>query len=69
MKFYEHNNRSIIKTVTYEFLKLISGSSIVFFYTRRLDLTFSIAIISIITGMILYYLHERVWNKIHWSKE
>ncbi len=68
MKFYEHNKRSLIKTLTYEFLKLFSSSTVVFLYTRKLDLTISIATMSIILGTILYYIHERAWNKIPWGK-
>lgn len=69
MDFREKNKRSLSKTITYELLKLLSGSAVVFFYTRQFDITISIAVASIILGTIIYYVHERIWNKIKWGKE
>ncbi|NRA13635.1 MAG: DUF2061 domain-containing protein, partial [Crocinitomicaceae bacterium] len=36
--------------------------------TRELTLAFSIGSIELITKMVLYFFHERVWSKIKWGK-
>lgn len=36
--------------------------------TGELTLAFSIGSIELVTKMVLYFFHERVWNKIKWGK-
>ncbi|MFT4642934.1 MAG: putative membrane protein, partial [Candidatus Azotimanducaceae bacterium] len=36
--------------------------------TGTLALAFSIGFIELISKLILYYFHERTWNKIKWGK-
>jgi uncharacterized membrane protein len=64
----ESNVRSIIKSICWR----ITGSSATFFIALLMtgDLTTSsvIGIIQIISNTILYYIHERIWNKIHWGR-
>lgn len=68
MKFYEHTKRSIIKTITYRILIIISTIIIVYLFTGNLDLTIEVTAVSSIASTILYFLHERAWNHIHWGK-
>ena len=64
----ESATRSIVKTVTWR----ITGSSATFLIAYLLIGDFTIAgvigITQMISNTILYYLHERVWNKIVWGK-
>lgn len=68
VKFFEHTKRSIVKTVTYRLLIILSTFTIVFLTTKRLDLTIGITFSANVINTLLYYIHERVWNKIHWGK-
>ena len=36
--------------------------------TGKLDLAFSIGGIELVTKMVLYFFHERIWNSIKWGK-
>lgn len=61
--------RSIVKTVTWR----LTGSSatflIVYLITGDLISSGGVAVIQMIANTILYYLHERVWNKIQWGRK
>jgi uncharacterized membrane protein len=61
--------RSIVKTVSWR----ITGSSATFLIAYMLTGNFAIAgvigVIQMITNTILYYAHERVWNKIRWGQQ
>ena len=64
----ESNTRSIVKTVSWR----ITGSSLTFLIAYLIlgDLSVSgfIAFIQFTVNTILYYVHERLWNKIQWGK-
>lgn len=69
MAFFEHNSRSIVKALTFRCIILISDFVIIFTVTRRYDITFGLMILSNFSSTILYFFHERIWNKIHWGKK
>lgn len=61
--------RSIVKSITYRILIVISVFVITFVTTGRWDLAAGITGITAISGTIIYYVHERVWSLIHWGKK
>ncbi len=67
-KFYEHTGRSVVKALTFRVLILISDGIIIFAVTRRYDITLSVMLFSNLASTILYIIHERIWNTIHWGK-
>lgn len=68
MAFHEHAPRSLIKTITYRILIIVSNGILVFFVTEDYEVTAKITASATIISTIIYYLHERLWNKIHWGK-
>ncbi len=68
MKFHEHVNRSIVKALTFRFLIILSDSIIIYLITHRYDLTIGVLIFSNVASTILYIIHERLWDEIHWGK-
>ena len=64
----ERKRRSVIKAISWRIIATITTMAIVFVITGKLKLTFVIGGIDIFIKMILYYLHERLWNKIYWGK-
>jgi len=60
--------RSIVKTVSWR----ITGSSatflIAYIMTGNLAIAGVIGIIQMISNTILYYIHERIWNKVSWGR-
>jgi len=68
MKFYEKTGRSIFKAITYKILIVVANSTIIYTLTGNVDLTVNVLILTTIVSVVLYYLHERLWNKVHWGK-
>ena len=61
--------RSIAKTISWR----LTGSSATFLIAYMLTGNFAIAgvigVTQMITNTILYYAHERLWNKIRWGQQ
>jgi uncharacterized membrane protein len=64
----EAHSRSFAKAVSWR----ITGSLDTFFLsliiTRSFTLAGSIASVEVITKIVLYYLHERVWGVVSWGR-
>ena len=56
--------RSIIKTISWRTVGTLDTVVISYFITGSFKMAASIGSIELFTKMILYYFHERVWNKI-----
>jgi uncharacterized membrane protein len=59
--------RSVVKTVTWR----ITGSTATFLIAYALTGNFAVAgvigVTQMISNTVLYYIHERVWNRIAWG--
>ncbi len=64
----EKISRSLAKTITWRIIASIDTFIIAWVITGSWQLGGSIAIIEVLTKIIFYYVHERVWNKINWGK-
>ena len=63
----ETKARSIVKTLSW---RLVGSSAVLlisFLMTGSFALASSIATIQLISNTILYFVHERIWNKIQWG--
>jgi uncharacterized membrane protein len=60
--------RSIVKAISWRIIGTIDTMVISWFITGELKMAISIGSIEVITKMLLYYGHERVWNIIKWRK-
>jgi uncharacterized membrane protein len=60
--------RSLAKTISWRITGSLSTFVISFLITGNFVVAGSIAIIQVTANTILYYLHERLWNKISWGK-
>jgi len=60
--------RSIAKAVSWRLLGTIDTLIVSYFVTGEVTLAASIASIDFITKLILYFFHERIWNKVKWGK-
>ena len=61
--------RSLVKTISWRITG--SGATFAISYAVLGDVTVSstIAVIQLTVNTMLYFVHERVWNKIRWGKE
>lgn len=60
--------RSILKTVSWRVIGTLDTFFIAYIVTGTFDKAISIGGFELVTKMILYFFHERSWNKIQWGK-
>tara|TARA_Y200000002_G_scaffold129480_1_gene106671 strand:+ start:802 stop:1008 length:207 start_codon:yes stop_codon:yes gene_type:complete len=59
--------RSFTKALSWRFFASLDTFLISYIITGKLSWAGSITLLEIITKTVLYYLHERGWNKINWG--
>jgi len=59
----DSTSKSIIKTISWRIVGIIDTMVIAYVLTGELTLAASIGTVEVFTKMILYYFHERFWNK------
>ena len=64
----EKSYRSILKSISWRITGSLDTTLISFVVTGSFKIAASIGIIEIFTKMVLYYIHERLWNKINLGK-
>lgn len=64
----ENPRRSIVKSISWRVIGTIDTVIISWIVTGTLKLAFSIGVVELFTKMVLYFFHERMWNKIKWGK-
>jgi uncharacterized membrane protein len=62
------NVRALAKAISWRLLGSLGTSALVLFFTRRWDLAFSIGGVEGIAKIGLYFLHERVWDRISFGR-
>jgi uncharacterized membrane protein len=67
--YEEHHLRSIIKAITWRVLGTLDTMIISFIITGKLKWAITIGFVELFTKMFLYYIHERIWNKIKIGKK
>ena len=67
--FIEQKRRSIIKTISWRFWATVTTIALVFLFVGEVKVAFSIGAFEVVLKMILYFLHERMWNKIKFGKK
>lgn len=60
----EHPIRSIVKTISWRTVGTIDTIIISYLITGSVLMAASIGSIELFTKMVLYYFHERAWNRI-----
>ena len=65
---HEKPYRSVVKTISWRTLGTLDTIIISYFITGSLGMAASIGSIELVTKMILYYFHERAWNKISFGR-
>lgn len=60
--------RSVVKTVSWRTIGTIDTIIISYLITGKIAFALSIGGIELFTKMLLYFLHERTWNKISFGK-
>ena len=68
MPIYVQTKRSLVKAVSFRALILCSDAVVIFLVTHRWDTTLGLVIATNVASSTLYFIHERVWNRIQWGR-
>lgn len=61
--------RSILKGVTWRILATADTFVISYLITKQFTFAISISLIEVVTKLLLYFVHERAWNKINFGRK
>lgn len=60
--------RSVMKALSWRLVGTIDTLVVSYVLTGEIALAASIASVDFVTKLVLYFFHERIWNKIKWGK-
>jgi uncharacterized membrane protein len=61
--------RSFVKSLSWRFTGTVDTIVISYFITGQLKFAVKIGAVELFTKIFLYYLHERVWDKLSFGRE
>ncbi len=64
----EKSYRSVVKSVSWRTIGTLDTFVISLLITGKLDFAIAIGGVEVFTKMILYYLHERTWDRIKFGR-
>jgi uncharacterized membrane protein len=64
----DSNKRSITKALTWRALASLATFVISYIVTGNFATATGIASVQVFVNLLLYYVHERIWNKIDWGQ-
>jgi len=63
----ESNKRSIIKAFSFRFVATVTTVILIIVFTGNFALAGTIGMLDVVSKLLLYYFHERMWNNISWG--
>jgi uncharacterized membrane protein len=66
---HERKRRSILKAISWRIIGTLDTFLISFLITGKFKFAISISGIELLTKFSLYFMHERIWNRIKFGKE
>ena len=67
--FRESQARSMLKAVSWRVFGTVVTSALVYLFTRRLVLSLAVGGVEFFSKIVLFWLHERFWDRLPWGKE
>jgi uncharacterized membrane protein len=61
--------RSVVKAISWRIVGTLDTIIISWVITGEISMALTIGSIELITKMVLYFFHERLWNIIKWGKQ
>jgi len=61
-------SRSFAKALTWRITGTLDTFLISLLITKKPFIAASIASVEVLTKIVLYYFHERIWNKVQWGR-
>jgi uncharacterized membrane protein len=63
----DQHKRSVAKTITFRILATILTMVLVYIFTGEWLASIGIGVADFASKLLLYYFHERAWDKIKWG--
>ena len=65
----DHPTRSLLKALTWRSFGFLATLVIVLIYSKNIKEAFMVS--GVVEGIkiVLYYIHERFWNKLHFGRQ
>ena len=63
----ESHKKSIVKSITWRICATSTTMGLVFFLSKDTALALSLGVLETVVKLMVYYGHERAWNKINWN--
>jgi adenylylsulfate kinase len=64
----ETRNRSIVKAISWRIVAALITGCVALAMTRQLEFAAKIGLIDTTVKILLYFFHERIWNKIDYGR-
>ncbi len=64
----ETHKRTLAKTISWRIVATLTTVFLVFVFTGNLVLSSGVGLAEVITKLVVYYVHERVWNIIGFGR-
>ena len=61
--------RSLVKTISWRITGSLATMLITYIVVGDLTVAGSVAVIQMVFNTLLYFIHERIWNKIQWGRK
>ncbi|MEW6302255.1 MAG: DUF2061 domain-containing protein [Verrucomicrobiota bacterium] len=64
----EHHSRSFLKAISWRITGTVDTIIVSYLVTGKVGMALSIGFVELFTKIGLYYVHERVWNRISFGR-
>lgn len=64
----ERPMRSIVKSISWRIIGTLDTILISWLITGKPTVALSIGAVELVTKMLLYFFHERIWDRISWGR-
>ena len=64
----ETHLRSLIKGITWRIIATLTTMILVFILTGNFIISLGVGFFEIISKLLFYYLHERIWDRVRWGR-
>jgi len=61
------HTRTLVKSITWRLVALVTTVAAVWYYSHDWTLALTSGLVANVVKFVLYYIHERVWNKVKWG--
>jgi uncharacterized membrane protein len=62
------NRRTLVKTISWRITGSGATFAISYLITGSVSISGTIALIQLTANTVLYFIHERIWNRIKWGR-